>query len=70
MAYRKLPRDMRLKISEYFEHRYQGNFFDEEAILGELSEKLREVNKFFWYLFIMVVFSPLILNLVLIYLMI
>ena len=61
---------MRLKISEYFEHRYQGNFFDEEAILGELSEKLREVNKFFWYLFIMVVFSPLILNLVLIYLMI
>ena len=43
MAYRKLPRDMRLKISEYFEHRYQGKFFDEEAILGELSEKLREV---------------------------
>ena len=43
MAYRKLPRDMRHKISEYFEHRYQGKFFDEEAILGELSEKLREV---------------------------
>ena len=49
MAYRKLPREMRLKISEYFEHRYQGNFFDEDAILGELSEKLREVkiNNFF-----------------------
>lgn len=45
MAYRKLPRDMRLKISEYFEHRYQGKFFDEEAILGELSEKLREVRR-------------------------
>ena len=45
MAYRKLPRDMRLKISEYFEHRYQGKFFDEEAILGELSEKLREVQR-------------------------
>ena len=45
MAYRKLPRDMRLKISEYFEHRYQGKFFDEEAILGELSEKLREVGR-------------------------
>ena len=44
MAYRKLPRDMRHKISEYFEHRYQGKFFDEEAILGELSEKLREVK--------------------------
>ena len=26
----------------YFEHRYQGKFFDEELILGELSEKLRE----------------------------
>ena len=44
MAYRKLPRDTRNKITEYFEHRYQGKFFDEEAILGELSEKLREVS--------------------------
>lgn len=42
MAYRKLPRDTRNKITEYFEHRYQGKFFDEELILGELSEKLRE----------------------------
>ncbi len=44
MAYRKLPREMRQRITEYFEHRYQGKFFDEEAILGELSEKLREVG--------------------------
>ena len=43
MAYRRLPRDMRHRITEYFEHRYQGKFFDEDAILGELSEKLREV---------------------------
>ena len=35
---------MRQRITEYFEHRYQGKFFDEEAILGELSEKLREVG--------------------------
>jgi len=42
MAYRRLPRDMRHRITEYFEHRYQGKFFDEDAILGELSEKLRE----------------------------
>lgn len=42
MAYRKLPRDMRQRITEYFEHRYQGKFFDEDCILGELSEKLRE----------------------------
>lgn len=45
MAYRKLPREMRQRITEYFEHRYQGKFFDEEAILGELSEKLREVKQ-------------------------
>jgi hypothetical protein len=44
MAYRKLPRDMRTRITEYFEHRYQGKFFDEEEILGELSEKLKEVS--------------------------
>lgn len=44
MAYRKLPREMRQRITEYFEHRYQGKFFDEELILGELSEKLREVE--------------------------
>jgi len=51
MAYRKLPRSMRARITEYFEHRYQGKFFDEDAILGELSEKLREV-KFctLWYI--------------------
>ncbi|XP_015791289.1 potassium/sodium hyperpolarization-activated cyclic nucleotide-gated channel 2 isoform X2 [Tetranychus urticae] len=42
MAYRKLPRDLRARICDYFEHRYQGKFFDEDAILDELSEKLRE----------------------------
>ncbi len=44
MAYRKLPRETRNRITEYFEHRYQGKFFDEELILGELSEKLREAS--------------------------
>jgi hyperpolarization activated cyclic nucleotide-gated potassium channel 2 len=42
MAYRKLPREMRSRITEYFEHRFQGKFFDEDQILGELSEKLKE----------------------------
>ncbi|XP_043201014.1 potassium/sodium hyperpolarization-activated cyclic nucleotide-gated channel 2-like isoform X5 [Amphibalanus amphitrite] len=42
MGYRKLPRDLRQRIAEYFEHRYQGKFFDEDMILGELSERLRE----------------------------
>lgn len=44
MAYRKLPRDLRTRITDYFEHRYQGKFFDEDNILSELSERLREVN--------------------------
>ena len=44
MAYRKLPREMRQRITEYFEHRYQGKFFHEDQILGELSEKLKEVS--------------------------
>ncbi|XP_022238497.1 potassium/sodium hyperpolarization-activated cyclic nucleotide-gated channel 2-like [Limulus polyphemus] len=42
MAYRKLPRDLRQRITDYFEHRYQGKYYDEDVILGELSERLRE----------------------------
>ena len=47
---------MRQRITEYFEHRYQGKFFDEEQILGELSEKLKEVSKI--YTFTMRTLSP------------
>ena len=47
MVYRKLPREMRARITEYFEHRYQGKFFNEDQILGELSEKLKEVRIIF-----------------------
>ena len=47
---------MRQRITEYFEHRYQGKFFDEEQILGELSEKLKEVSKI--YIFTMRTLSP------------
>ncbi|XP_022173768.1 potassium/sodium hyperpolarization-activated cyclic nucleotide-gated channel 2 isoform X3 [Myzus persicae] len=42
MSYRRLPLDMRKRITEYFEHRYQGKFFDEKWILDEMSDKLRE----------------------------
>ena len=45
MIWRKLPRDMRNKITEYYEHRYQGKMFDEDAILNEISERLRLVRK-------------------------
>lgn len=44
MSYRRLPLDMRKRITEYFEHRYQGKFFDEKWILDEMSDKLREVS--------------------------
>lgn len=47
MAYRKLPRDLRTRITDYFEHRYQGKFFNEDMILDELSERLREVRNQF-----------------------
>lgn len=44
MAYRKLPRALRQRIADYYEHRYQGKMFDEAQILQELSECLREVS--------------------------
>lgn len=33
---------MRQKIHDYYEHRYQGKIFDEENILSELNDPLRE----------------------------
>ena len=44
MAYRKLPPLLRQKIAGYYEHRYQGKMFDENEILYELSDCLREVS--------------------------
>lgn len=44
MRYRKLPQDLRQKIGEYYEHRYHRKFFNEEAILNDLSQGLREVQ--------------------------
>lgn len=43
MSFHKLPADFRQKIHDYYEHRYQGKMFDEESILEELNEPLREV---------------------------
>lgn len=47
MSFHKLPADMRQRIHDYYEHRYQGKMFDEESILGELNEPLREVGQVF-----------------------
>lgn len=44
MSFHKLPADMRQKIHDYYEHRYQGKIFDEENILNELNDPLREVR--------------------------
>lgn len=44
MAYRKLPRVLRQKIANYYEHRYQGKMYNENVILEELSECLRAVS--------------------------
>ncbi|XP_025077225.1 uncharacterized protein LOC112553938 isoform X4 [Pomacea canaliculata] len=41
MIYRKLPRSLRQRITDYYEHRYQGKMFDEFTILSELNECLR-----------------------------
>ena len=44
MSYRKLPTMTREKVLKYFDHRYKGKFFDERAILGEISSPLRNVG--------------------------
>ncbi|XP_051955697.1 potassium/sodium hyperpolarization-activated cyclic nucleotide-gated channel 1-like [Xyrauchen texanus] len=42
MSFHKLPADMRQKIHDYYEHRYQGKIFDEDSILNELNDPLKE----------------------------
>ncbi|XP_071168792.1 potassium/sodium hyperpolarization-activated cyclic nucleotide-gated channel 2-like isoform X4 [Mytilus edulis] len=42
MIFRKLPHSLRQRISEYYEHRFQGKMFDEEYILTELNSCLRQ----------------------------
>ncbi|KAH9278096.1 Potassium/sodium hyperpolarization-activated cyclic nucleotide-gated channel 2 [Echinococcus granulosus] len=42
MSYRKLPRELRNKIVDYYEHRYNGKFFNEVEILQEVSECVRD----------------------------
>ena len=44
MSHRKLPVNLRDKITKYYEHRFQGKLFDEERILTEVSRPLRKVS--------------------------
>ena len=45
LSRKKFPKDLEEKIVEYFEHRYQGAYFDEDAILKGVSEDLRLVSE-------------------------
>ena len=47
MSFHKLPADMRQKIHDYYEHRYQGKIFDEDNILSELNDPLKEVRRLY-----------------------
>ncbi|XP_076801054.1 potassium/sodium hyperpolarization-activated cyclic nucleotide-gated channel 2-like isoform X1 [Clavelina lepadiformis] len=42
MQFRKLPTNLRHRISDYYENRFQGKMFNEEMILKELNHNLRE----------------------------
>ncbi|XP_033120815.1 potassium/sodium hyperpolarization-activated cyclic nucleotide-gated channel 2-like, partial [Anneissia japonica] len=42
MINRKLPKDLRDKITDYYEYRYHGKMFDEEVIFSEVSRVLKE----------------------------
>ena len=46
MRYRKLPPDLKLRVHEYYNQRYHGQFFNEECILQELSHSLNEVIEY------------------------
>ncbi|TRY65108.1 hypothetical protein DNTS_009665 [Danionella cerebrum] len=42
MSFHKLPADTRQRIHDYYEHRFQGKMFDEDSILEELNDPLKE----------------------------
>lgn len=42
MSFRKLPVELRKRITDYYENRYQGKMFNEEQIKSELNESLRQ----------------------------
>ncbi|XP_075264164.1 potassium/sodium hyperpolarization-activated cyclic nucleotide-gated channel 1-like [Convolutriloba macropyga] len=42
MGHRKLPPDLQVRVHEYYEYKYKGKMFDEEVILEELNDCLRE----------------------------
>ena len=45
MRYRRLPYELREQVHEYYFHKYNGQFFNEQNILSELSHSLKEVRR-------------------------
>ena len=43
MRYRKVPKNIRTRVYEYYDYRYGRKLFDEQGILEDLSKGLREV---------------------------
>lgn len=43
MTFMKLPKDLRARISSYYQARYAGKWFDEKDILNWVSSSLKEV---------------------------
>lgn len=43
MTFMKLPKDLRARISSYYQARYAGKWFDEKDILNWVSTSLKEV---------------------------
>lgn len=41
MAYHQFPKSMRTRVTEYFDQRFQGKYFDEDKILAEITPNLR-----------------------------
>ena len=43
MTHRKLPPDLQVRVHQYYEYKYKGKMFNEQDILDELNDCLREV---------------------------
>lgn len=39
----KLPKELRIRISNYYQARYKGNWYDEKDVLNWVSSSIKEV---------------------------
>ena len=44
MRYRKIPGQTQKRVLDYYDHRYQRKFFDEDEILQEQNDPIRRVS--------------------------